>query len=293
MLAGIWGLGAALLSWALLEQATWRRARVRMERFGLETSDRSSSRPPLDPRGAANRVGQRLEQRWPTVTDRAARLIGDAGLAGRIAPAELVGWKAIGIAGGITAGFLSLPALGPGCVILAAVLVPLGWFAPDGWMARRRAIRTREIQVSLSTVMDLLSLSLEAGMGLERAIRMICDRVDSPLTAEFRHVLTDIGLGISRREAFARMGQRVGLEDISSLTAAIIQAEELSASLVSAMRVQAHQVRMSRRRRAEAEALRAPIKMMIPMVLFTLPALFIILLGPVALQFARTVPVGP
>jgi tight adherence protein C len=237
-------------------------------------------------------VGARLERRWPVVSDYAARLIGTAGLAGKIAPAELVGWKAVGVAAGVGAGFLSFPALQPWSLLLVIILVPLGWFAPDLWVAHRRRARTRDIEISLSTVMDLLALSLEAGMGLERALRMICDRVDSPLTEELRHVLSDVGLGISRREAFARMAQRVRLEEIRSLTAAIIQAEELSASLVSAMRVQSHQVRLSRRHRAEAEALRAPVKMMIPMVLFTLPALFIILLGPVVLQFMHRAPPG-
>ncbi|MEA2639551.1 MAG: tight adherence protein [Chloroflexota bacterium] len=137
---------------------------------------------------------------------------------------------------------------------------------------------------SLPSVMDLLALSLAAGMGLDRALRTVCEHVSSPLTDEIRHVLRDVDLGLSRRDALVRMAERVPLADVRALTAAIIQSEELSASLVATMQTEARRIRLSRRRSAEADALRVPIKMMIPMVLLVLPALFLILMGPAALQ---------
>ena len=230
-----------------------------------------------------------MGRRWPTVADRLGPLIDGAGLAGRVSAAELLGWKAVGAGVGIALLPLWLGS-GSGTIVLALALAPVGWIAPELWLLRRRRRRTREIERSLSTVLDLVALSLEAGLGLERALRLVSDRVSSPVAEEFRRVLSDVSLGTSRREAFTRMAERTPLPDIRSLTGAIIQAEELGGSLVVAMRGQARQVRLSRRRHAEAEALRAPVKMMIPLVLFTLPALLIVLLGPAVFQIGGSFP---
>jgi tight adherence protein C len=132
--------------------------------------------------------------------------------------------------------------------------------------------------------MDLLVLSLEAGMGLDRALRTVVHEYRSALSLEIRRVLSDVDLGVSRSEAFDRLAARVGLEDLRVLSRAIIQSEELGVSLVSVMQTQGREVRLSRRRAAEAEAMRAPIKMLVPLVVFILPTLFMLLLGPVGLR---------
>jgi tight adherence protein C len=106
----------------------------------------------------------------------------------------------------------------------------------------------------------------------------------SPLSDEIQRVLTDFDLGIGRGVAFERMAVRVGLENLHALSRAIIQSEELGVSLVGVMQTQTREVRLSRRRDAEAEAMRAPIKMLIPLVVFILPTLFLLLLGPVGLR---------
>jgi tight adherence protein C len=136
----------------------------------------------------------------------------------------------------------------------------------------------------LPTVMDLLVLSLEAGMGLDRAMRTVIRDYSSVLSQELRRVLSDVDLGTSRAQAFERMALRVGIDDLRALSRAILQSEELGVSLVGVMQSQAREVRISRRRAAEAEALRTPIKMLIPLIVFILPTLFMLLIGPVALR---------
>jgi tight adherence protein C len=130
----------------------------------------------------------------------------------------------------------------------------------------------------------MLVLSLEAGMGLDRAMRTVAREYRSALSDELARVLTDLDLGLGRGDAFERMAARVGLEDLQSVSRAIVQSEELGVSLVGVMQNQCREVRMSRRRSAEAEALRTPIKMLIPLVVFILPTLFMLLLGPVGLR---------
>ena len=132
--------------------------------------------------------------------------------------------------------------------------------------------------------MRCLPCSLEAGMGLDRALRTVVHEYRSALSDEIRRVLLDTDLAFGRGAAFERMAERVGLEDLRALSRAIVQTEELGVSLVTMMQTQSREVRLSRRRAAESEALRAPIKMLVPLVVFILPTLFMLLLGPVGLR---------
>ena len=197
---------------------------------------------------------------------------------------EILGWKAVGVALGAVVGVVGLATLGaPGAIVLLIGVV-VGWFGIDVMLARRHAQRRRAILHDLPTVMDLLVLSLEAGMGLDRAMRTVAREYRSALSDEMGRVLTDLDLGVGRGDAFERMAARVGLEDLQAVSRAIVQSEELGVSLVGVMQNQCREVRMSRRRAAEAEALRTPIKMLIPLVVFILPTLFMLLLGPVGLR---------
>jgi tight adherence protein C len=205
---------------------------------------------------------------------------------GAISSMELLGWKVVCTACGVGVGLWFIASYGSvGFVMLALGLV-IGWFGVDMMLLRIHAQRRRAILRDLPTIMDLLVLSLEAGMGLDRALRTVTHEYRSALSDEIRRVLHDVDLGISRGAAFERMALRVGLEDLRSLSRAIVQSEELGVSLVSVMHTQSREVRISRRRAAEAEALRAPVKMLIPLVVFILPTLFMLLLGPVGLRAA-------
>jgi tight adherence protein C len=169
-------------------------------------------------------------------------------------------------------------------LVMVILGVLFGWFGIDVVLARIHGQRQLAILRDLPTMMDLLVLSLEAGMGLDRALRTVVREYHSPLAADIQRVLGDIDLGVSRGEAFERMAARVGLDDLHALSRAIVQSEELGVSVIGVMQNQSREVRMSRRREAEAQAMRAPIKMLIPLVVFILPTLFLLLLGPVGLR---------
>jgi tight adherence protein C len=216
-----------------------------------------------------------------------------AGLANGLPTLELLGWKAVGVVLGAAIGLLAVAQFGPLGLIVLVLGTLIGWFGIDAILARFYRQRRRAIVRALPTMMDLLVLSLEAGMGLDRALRTVIVEYQSPLSAEVQRVLNDMDLGIGRGAAFERMAQRVGLEDLQSLSRAIVQSEELGVSLVGVMQNQSREVRLSRRREAEAEALRAPIKMLIPLVIFILPTLFLMLLGPVGLRAGAAMGGGP
>ncbi|GAC1328681.1 MAG: hypothetical protein NVSMB2_27950 [Chloroflexota bacterium] len=282
--------GAALLSAGVirLRRRNLMRARVRglsgVWADEIQTELPAAVRGPTGARLLAGRLGARMAERLPNQVEKLSSRLDSAGLVGGISTLELLGWKLLTSAFGVGVGVLSTLRLGaPGLVILVASTL-VGWFGIDVVLGRYQSRRRREILRDLPTVMDLLVLSLEAGMGLDRALRTIVAHYRSTLSAEIRRVLADIDLGVGRGQAFERMAQRVGLDDLRSMSRAIIQSEQLGVSLVTVMQTQSADVRVSRRRAAEAEALRAPIKMLIPLVIFILPTLFMVLLGPVLLR---------
>jgi tight adherence protein C len=252
-----------------------------------------STPPTSGARVFAGRLGERLARQFPDEVDALAARADRAGLAGGIHAVELLGWKVVCAALGAAVGLWFVVQYGTvGLVVLALCLV-IGWFGVDFFMARSFGQRRRAILRDLPTIMDLLVLSLEAGMGLDRALRTVTQEYRSVLSEEIRRVLHDIELGLSRGEAFERMAERVGLDDLRSLSRAIVQSEELGVSLVTVMQTQSREVRLSRRRAAEAEALRAPIKMLLPLVVFILPTLFMLLLAPVGLRAAAALSGAP
>jgi tight adherence protein C len=288
VIAALFALSAMGLVWGWLD---WRRAeqmRRRMERLDVSVggSGTGSGADRPNARLLARSIGTGLSKRWPTLLQR-RRLTEGAGING-MTTEELIGWQSLVVLSGIVLGVLIAANTETMGLVAIPLLPVLGWFVFHVWVLRQMSARMRGIERALLTVMDLLGLSLEAGMGLDRALRLICDRVDSPLTDELRVVLAEIDLGIARREAFSHLADRIELEDIRSLTTAIVQADELSMSMVESMRIQAHTLRVKRRQEAEAEAQRAPVKMLFPLVLFILPALFIVILAPVVLQLMRT-----
>jgi tight adherence protein C len=247
----------------------------------------------LRPANLAGQLGARVARRFPSQVDALAGRVDRAGLTGRIHTVELLGWKVVCTVMGGAIGMWFIVGYGMAGVVMLVLALLVGWFGIDLSLLRHHAQRRRAILRDLPTVMDLLVLSLEAGMGLDRALRTVTHEYRSVLSDEIHRVLHDIDLGASRGEAFERMGVRVGLDDLRSLSRAIVQSEELGVSLVSVMQTQSHEVRLSRRRTAEAEALRAPVKMLIPLVVFILPTLFMLLLGPVGLRAAAALSGAP
>ena len=173
-------------------------------------------------------------------------------------------------------------------VFSAGGAAALGFFLPVLWLRSKTRARQDEIVKSLPDALDLLTITVEAGMGFDGALQKVAEKWDNELSKGFSKVVQEMRLGIPRREALRNMDRTMGVPDVTTFIAAIIQAETLGVSIAKILRIQSEQMRTKRRQRAEEKANKAPIKMLFPMVFLIFPALFIILLGPAALIIMET-----
>ena len=181
------------------------------------------------------------------------------------------------IAGAVTFG-QGMPA--SKALMYTAVGGVLGYLLPGMWLGRQIKTRKHNILKALPDALDLLTISVEAGLAFDLALTRVADKWDNELSKEFKRALTDTRLGRSRRDALKDMAQRTGVEDVQTFVAAIIQAEQLGVSIGKILRIQSDQMRIRRRQRAEEAAHKAPILMLIPMAFLIYPSLFVVILGP-------------
>jgi tight adherence protein C len=170
----------------------------------------------------------------------------------------------------------------------AAVLpgVFLGFIMPWVWLRDRERARKKSIRRDLPYALDLLTLSVEAGLDFTAALaRIVRRRPDSPLSQELGETLRQIQMGVPRADALRDLNERVRMEEIFSVTSALIQADELGASLGPILRIQADTFRVRRAQAAEKQAMEAPVKLLFPLICFFFPATFIVIFGPVFIQF--------
>jgi tight adherence protein C len=168
----------------------------------------------------------------------------------------------------------------PKALMYTAVGGALGYLLPGMWLGRQIKTRKHNIVKALPDALDLLTISVEAGLAFDLALMRVAEKWDNELSNEFKRVLTDTRLGRARRDALKDMAVRTGVEDVQTFTAAIIQAEQLGVSIGKILRIQSDQMRIRRRQRAEEAAHKAPIKMLIPMAFLIFPSLFVVILGP-------------
>ena len=159
----------------------------------------------------------------------------------------------------------------------------LGLFLPKVWLSNRVRYRQKAILKSLPDAFDLITVCVEAGLGLDAALARVAEKVEGPFGEELAIALKEVSLGKLRRDALKELGDRTGVPDLISFINAVVQAESMGTSIANVLRVQAEQMRIRRRQRAEQQAQAAPIKMMFPLVLCIFPTLFIVILGPAAL----------
>jgi len=179
--------------------------------------------------------------------------------------------------------------LGPStALLLAFVVAALGWLVPEMMMQSKRKEREKQIRKSLPDVLDLLTVSVEAGLGFDAALAKVVERKKGPLADEFALLLQEIRMGKSRRDALREVSERVKIDDITSFIASVIQADQLGVSIANILRIQSAQVRTKRRQQAEEAGMKAPIKMLFPLIFFIFPTLFVVLLGPAIIQVATT-----
>jgi tight adherence protein C len=169
--------------------------------------------------------------------------------------------------------------------LVSFAIVPfLGFYLPRIWLKSRITKRRKQILKALPDAMDLITTSVEAGLGIDAAFARVADKVQGALAEEFRRCLREMSLGRTRREALLDFAGRTELPEITAFINAVVQAEHTGVSLGRVVRIQADQLRTQRKQRAEQEAQKAPVKMVVPLVLFIFPAMFIVILGPAAIQ---------
>ena len=165
-------------------------------------------------------------------------------------------------------------------LMYSAVGFGLGYMLPVMWLGRKISGRKKAITKALPDALELLCISVEAGLAFDLALQRVTQKWDDELAREFKRVLSDVRLGRTRREALKDLAVRTGVEDVQTFTAAVIQADQLGVSMSKILRLQSDQMRVRRRQRAEEAAQKAPIKMLFPMVFLIFPALFVVILGP-------------
>jgi len=208
-----------------------------------------------------------------------------AGLTQRLSTSAFLTIKGGAMLGGCIVGLL-LAALGS--LASGVMLVPiggaLGLMAPEIFLSMKTRARREAIRSELPDALDLLAVSVEAGLGFDAAVAKLVDHMEGPLIDEFALTISEIRVGETRTTALRKMSERVDATELSNFVRAVVQAEQLGISLGRILRVQATDTRLRRQAAAEEKAMKAPIKMLFPTVFFIFPALFIVVLGPAFLN---------
>jgi tight adherence protein C len=211
-----------------------------------------------------------------------------AGLSRRVTPTTFLALKGGLAIGGFVIGLVLSALVGTGGFLFIGVLAVLGFIGPDFVVSSRARKRREAVKAQLPDALDLLAVSVEAGLGFDGALAKITEHTEGELAEECALALGEMRIGESRQEALKRMGERVNAPELQSFVRAIIQADQLGISLGRILRVQAVDSRNRRQMAAEERAMKAPIKMLFPTVLFIFPAMFVVILGPAVLNILET-----
>jgi tight adherence protein C len=172
--------------------------------------------------------------------------------------------------------------------LITASFVALGFYIPEMLITSRIQRRQKAIRRAMPDALDLLTICVEAGLGFDGAMQKVSDKWDNELARAFTRVIREVQLGKLRREALRDMADRIGIPEMTSFVAAIIQSEQLGVSMAKVLRIQSDQMRIKRRQLAEEAAHKAPIKMLIPMALLIFPSICIVLMTPAFLMLMRS-----
>lgn len=235
--------------------------------------------------GTAGRVARRIT---PLDTrDRLAKKLLLAGSPAGWDAERVLAFKVICAVAGVFGGFVLSTMLQPAplvSIVAISLLAFVGFVLPDSVVNRKVQERQKEILKTLSDTLDLLTISVEAGLSLNAAIAQVVQNVPGVLSSEFARMLQEIQLGVPRSEAFRHLADRTDVEELNGFALAMIQADVFGVSIASVLRTQAQQLRIKRRQAAEAKAQQTPVKIVFPLVLCILPALFVVIVGPGAIQ---------
>jgi len=215
-----------------------------------------------------------------------------AGNPGRIDASTFLATRFVGAAifGGLLLLISTLPTVNwpiVRVILTVGVFSVLGFFFPQMWLQSRIDRRQNEVRKAMPDALDLLTICVEAGLGFDAAMSKVSEKWENELSILFGRCIREVQLGKTQREALRDMADRVGLPELTSFVAAVIQSQILGVSLAKVLRIQSDQMRIKRRQRAEEEAHKAPVKMIVPMALLTFPSIMIILMAPAGFQIAK------
>ncbi|MGA3056669.1 MAG: type II secretion system F family protein [Candidatus Limnocylindrales bacterium] len=218
-------------------------------------------------------------------------------LAGNPGDLKLTDWMGVKILVAIATGvllFLLISVLstsvGSG-LLLGVAGFGVGYLIPEFWLGGKIKARQKVILKMIPDTLDLLTISVRAGLGFDAALAKVVEKLPGPLSDEFRRALAEVRVGKARRDALRDMVPRTNVQPLSNFIGAIIQAEQLGVSISKVLQVQSEQLRIERRQRAEEMAAKAPIKMLFPLVGCIFPSLFIVILGPAIISIIKNM--GP
>jgi tight adherence protein C len=203
---------------------------------------------------------------------------------------RVLAFKALGLVGGGALGFiLSLLLFGSILPTLAitGLVAALGYYAPDLVLYQMGYNRSDQIQKTLPDALDLLTISVEAGLGFDAALAQVARNTRGPLADEFFRVLQEMQIGLGRAEAFRALTDRTNVADLRNFVTAMIQADVFGIPVANVLRVQAREMRIKRTQRAEEAAQKVPVKILFPLIFCILPMLFVVVIGPAAITIIR------
>jgi tight adherence protein C len=275
----------------LTEPAQQRRAAVsRASTYGRIVLRRGDNRSFRDRAVAplAGRIAQGVLRLSPkTTVDAVTMKLVSAGMS--ISATTFLAIKGSAAGAGFVLGIVFGASVGAAgkAILMGLSLAAIGWIAPEYILSMKARTRRERVRAAMPDALDLLAVSVEAGLGFDASIAKITEHMDGPLTDEFALMLSEIRVGEGRAEALKRLEQRVSAPELSAFARAIIQADQLGISLGRILRVQAADTRNRRQAAAEEKAMKAPIKMLFPTVFFIFPSMFIVILGPAVLNFSH------
>ena len=202
--------------------------------------------------------------------------------------------RVLSLVGGAVLIAVLAPALslsGTRLLIWIGAAAAVGWMLPSGFLSRKVRLRQKELQKALPDTLDMLVVCVEAGLGLNQAIVRVSDEVEhisSAMSEELQIVNLEIRAGTPREDALRHLGERTGLKDIQGLVAMLIQTDRFGTSIAQALRVHSDDLRVKRRQRAEEQAAKTTIKLVIPLAIFVFPAMFVVILGPAVLSIMES-----
>jgi tight adherence protein C len=190
--------------------------------------------------------------------------------------------------GGVVVGVVIMSSSPSSTGFLAVLVFGVGGFiAPSFFVSMKGRRRQNQVSADLPDALDLLAVSVEAGLGFDGAVSKLTEHMQGPLIDEFELTLGEMRIGESRSDALKKMADRVAVQEMAAFVRSIIQADQLGISLGRILRVQATDARLKRQAAAEERAMKAPIKMLFPLVMFIFPSMFIVILGPAFLNLGK------